>query len=738
MNKKSSKIQITQFSDALSQRYLAYALSTITSRSLPDVRDGLKPVHRRLLFAMRELKLNPDSGFKKCARIVGDVMGKFHPHGDQAIYDAMVRLAQSFSVRYLLVDGQGNFGNVDGDNAAAMRYTEARMTEVAKALLQNIDEDCVDFRDTYDGETAEPIVLPAAFPNILANGASGIAVGMATNIPPHNVAEICDAAQYLIKSPNAGFDKLIDMVTGPDFPTGGVLCEDRETIKHAYETGRGSMRVRARWEIEKLKGGQWQIVISEIPYQVQKSKLIERIAELIISKKITMLDDIQDESAEDIRVVLTPKSRNVDPEILMESLFRQSDLENRFSMNMNVLDHGRVPKVMNLRQILQAFLNHRHDVLIRRKKYRKIQILHRLEILKGYIICFLNLDEVIKIIREADNAKKSLIKAFDLSEIQAEAILNMRLRSLRKLEEIELRKEHETLELELKDVDLLLNDEMLRWKVINSEIGEIKKKFGKNTIEGKRRTDIMPAPSAIIVPLEAMIEREAVTIVISKNGWIRALKGHISDISDVKYKEGDAPFYWVHGHTTDKLLIFCTNGRFYTLGCDKLPSGRGHGEPLRVMMDLGNEDKFVKFLISDPDKKLLVAASDGRGFIIAEKDIIAQTKNGKQILNVSGKSVAKICVEINGDMIAVIGENRRFSIFPLSDMPEMSRGRGVIIQKYLQGGISDLTIFDKKDGLCWKSGDRVRRVSNYDEWIVKRGHGGRMPPAGFPRSNKFK
>jgi len=733
----AAEVRVTPFSEALSERYLAYALSTITSRSLPDVRDGLKPVHRRLLYAMRELKLNPDSGFKKCARIVGDVMGKFHPHGDQAIYDAMVRLAQSFSVRYLLVDGQGNFGNVDGDNAAAMRYTEARMTEVAKALLQGIDEDAVDFRDTYDGEGSEPIVLPGAFPNLLANGATGIAVGMATSIPPHNVSELCDAAQHLIKFPNAGFDKLIDMVPGPDFPTGGILCEDRETIQEAYATGRGSMRVRARWEVEKLKGGTWQIVITEIPYQVQKSRLIERIAELVTNKKIAMLDDIQDESAEDIRIVLEPKSRNVEPEMLMESLFRQTDLENRFSLNLNVLDHGRVPKVMNLREALQAFLNHRHDVLIRRSNFRKEQILRRLEILKGYIICFLNLDEVIRIIREEDHVKSSLIKAFDLSELQAEAILNMRLRSLRKLEEMELRKELDKLSEELDGINILLGDEALRWKTIHGEIGEIKKSFGPNTEVGKRRTDIGAAPSTVIVPIEALIEREPVTVVISAKGWIRALKGHIADLSDVKYKEGDGPHYSVHAQTTDKLLVFCTNGRFYTLGCDKLPGGRGHGEPLRVMMDLTNEHEFIKYLINDPERKLLVAASDGRGFVVPEKDVVAQTKNGKQVLNVSGDVEATICVPAVGDMVAAIGENRRFLIFPISEMPEMGRGRGVIIQKYRQGGLSDLRVFNKDDGLCWKSGDRVRTVTDYSEWLGKRAQAGRMPPPGFPRNNKF-
>ncbi|MTI09803.1 DNA topoisomerase IV subunit A [Curvivirga aplysinae] len=734
----AAEIRVTPLADALSERYLAYAMSTITSRSLPDVRDGLKPVHRRLLHAMRELKLNPESGFKKCARIVGDVMGKYHPHGDAAIYDAMVRLAQEFAVRYPLVDGQGNFGNVDGDNAAAMRYTEARMTAVAQALLQGIDEDAVDFRSTYDGEGSEPVVLPAAFPNLLANGATGIAVGMATSIPPHNVAELCEALLHLIKFPNAGFDKLIDMVKGPDFPTGGVLCESRETIQEAYATGKGSFRVRAKYEVEKLKAGTWQLVVTEIPYQVQKAKLIEKVAELINSKKIAILDDIRDESAEDIRIVLEPKSRNVEPDMLMESLYRQTDLESRVSLNLNVLaENGKVPKVMNLREALQAFLDHRHDVLIRRSTFRKEQIERRLEILEGYLICYLNLDEVIRIIREEDEAKKELIKAFNLTELQAESILNMRLRSLRKLEEMEIRNEHEKLTTELNGLKELLADESLRWKSVSAEISEIRKTYGEKTELGMRRTDIGDAPSAVVVPLDALIEKEPITIVCSQKGWVRGMKGHLTDFSDIKYKEGDGPRFAIHAQTTDKLLVFATNGRFYTLGADKLPGGRGHGEPLRLMVDLGNEDDIVQLLIYNENRKLLVASDDGRGFVVNEKDVIAQTRNGKQVLNVGGNVEAKLCVPVHGDHVAVIGQNRKLLVFPVADMPEMGRGKGVILQKYKDGGIADLKVFKMEDGLTWASGERTRIVTDLTEWFGKRAQAGRMPPPGFPRNNKF-
>ena len=726
--------------DALSERYLAYAMSTITSRSLPDARDGLKPVHRRLLFAMRELKLNPESGFKKCARIVGDVMGKYHPHGDSSIYEAMVRLAQEFAVRYPLVDGQGNFGNVDGDNPAAMRYTEARLTETANRLLQGIDDDAVDFRGTYDGEGREPVVLPSAFPNLLANGAAGIAVGMATSIPPHNVAELCEALIYLIKTPNASVAKLMDFIPGPDFPTGGTLVESREAIAEAYGTGRGSFRICARWEVEQLKGGTWQIVVTEIPYQVQKSRLIERIAELIQERKIAILGDIMDESAEDVRIVIEPKSRNVDPEMLMESLFRYTDLETRFSLNMNVLtEGGRVPKVVNLREALQAFLDHRHDVLIRRSEHRKAQIERRLEILKGYLICYLNLDEVIRIIREEDHPKQVMMDTFALSDLQAESILNMRLRSLRRLEEFEIKKEYDGLETELSEIVTLLADGEMRWKHIADEMRDLKKAYGPTTPLGRRRTEMGSVPTAVIVPLEAMIEKEPVTIVCSAKGWIRALKGHLASDAEIKYKEDDGPRFVIPAQTTDKVLIFGTNGRFYTIGADKLPGGRGNGEPLRLMIDLPNDHEIVSLMVHQADRKLLVASTDGRGFMIPENDVLAQTRNGKQILNVSGKVEAMGCriIDADHDSVAVIGKNRKLLVFDMEELPEMARGRGVILQKYRDGGLSDIKTFAKAEGLTWQIGDRTRTEHDLSGWIGKRAQAGRMPPAGFPRSNKF-
>ena len=735
--KTEGEIRPVPLADALGERYLTYALSTITARSLPDVRDGLKPVHRRLLYAMRELHLNPASGFKKCARIVGDVMGKYHPHGDAAIYDAMVRLAQDFAVRYPLVDGQGNFGNVDGDNAAAMRYTEARLTETAQRLLEGIDEDAVDFRPTYDGEGEEPIVLPANFPNLLANGAAGIAVGMATSIPPHNVAEICDALLHLIKTPNATIAKLIDLMPGPDFPTGGVLCESRETIVEAYKTGRGSFRVRAKYEVEKLKGGGFQIVITGVPYQVQKAKLVERIAELLQNRKLTMLDDIHDESTTEVRLVLVPKSRNVDPEHLMESLFRQTDLETRISLNMNVLDGGLVPRVMNLREVLQAFLDHRHEVLVRRSKYRLGKIEQRLEILDGLLIAYLNIDEVIRIIREEDDPKAELIKTFKLSDMQAEAILNMRLRHLRKLEEMEIRNEHGALTQERKELNKLLKDEGLRWKRIAAEVGDIRKAYGKDTPLGRRRTTLGEAPSAVVIPLEAMIEREPVTVICSEKGWIRAARGHLPNIADIKYKEGDRERFAFHAQTTDKLIIFATNGRFYTIGVDKLPGGRGFGEPLSLMIDLGNDQGVVALTVQDPERKLLVASSDGRGFIVAEKDVAAQTRAGKQVLNVSGKTEAAVCSPVMGDSVAVVGDNRKMLIFPLAELPEMTRGRGVMLQRYNTGGLADVVTFDSKEGLAWRIGDRTRVETDLKDWIGKRAQAGRKAPRGFPKNNRF-
>ena len=734
---ESGEIRPVPLAGALGERYLSYALSTIMSRSLPDVRDGMKPVHRRLLYAMRELKLDPSSGFKKCARIVGDVMGKFHPHGDAAIYDAMVRLAQDFAARYPLVDGQGNFGNIDGDNPAAMRYTEARLTAVANALLDGIGENTVDFRETYDGEGEEPVVLPAGFPNLLANGATGIAVGMATSIPPHNVGEICDALVHLIKYPNATVPKLVDLIPGPDFPTGGVLVEARDSIVTAYTTGRGGFRIRACWETEKLKGGGYQIVVTEIPYQVQKSKLIEKIAELLHARKLMMLADIRDESTTEIRLVLEPKSRNVDPSVLMESLFRQSELENRFSLNMNVLDADQTPRVMSLRDVLQAYLDHRHEVLIRRTNHRLSHIGRRLEILEGYLVAYLNLDEVIRIVREEDNPKKIFMRQFDLTEGQAEAILNMRLRSLRRLEEIEIRKEHGSLSDEKTDLVGLLGDEGRRWKIVGGQLSDIKAAFGPKTDIGRRRTKIGDPPSDVIIPLEAMIEREPVTVICSDKGWIRAAKGHLQEPNDVKYKEGDQGRFLLHAETTDKLLIFATNGRFYSIGADRLPGGRGHGEPLRLMFDLPNDHDIVALFVHKSDRKLLLASSDGRGFVVEEQDVYAQTKAGKQVLNVSGENEARVCRFVDGDTVAVVGENRKLLVFDLNDMPEMARGRGVILQRYKDGGLSDITVFDKTVGLQWRMGDRTRTETDLRDWTGRRAQAGRLPPRGFPRNNKF-
>ena len=726
-----------QLSDVLQERYLSYALSTIMSRSLPDVRDGLKPVHRRLLYAMRLLRLDPATGFKKCARIVGDTMGQFHPHGDQSIYDAMVRLAQEFAVRYPLVDGQGNFGDIDGDSAAAMRYTEARLTDVAAALLEGIDEDAVDFRPTYDGEKEEPLVLPAAFPNLLANGSSGIAVGMATNIPPHNINEICAALLHLIKHPNASIDKLVELMPGPDFPTGGELVESRATIVEAYRTGRGGLRLRARWEVEKLKGGTWQIVVTEIPYQVQKGKLEERIADLVLNHKLPMLADVRDESAEDVRLVLEPKSRNVAPEMLMESLFRHCDLEVRFGLNMNLLDADQSPKVMDLRTVLQAFLDHRHEVLQRRAAHRLAQIERRLEILDGYLAAYLNLDEVIRIVRQEDEPRDALIEAFKLTGLQADSILNMRLRALRKLEEMEIRKEHTAKSGDREELKVLLADEPGRWKAIAAEIGDIRNRFGKDKTLGPRRTVIGEPPKAVEVPLEAMIEREPVTVQCSARGWIPALRGHMTGDADLRYKEGDAHRLQLHAETTDKLLVFATNGRFYTLGVDRLPGGRGFGEPLNLMIDMGAGDDIVAIMVHKPGRRRLVAATDGRGFLVDESGVIAQTRNGKQVLNVSGAVEAKLCIPADGDHIAVIGDNRKLLIFDIAETPTMTRGRGVILQRYKDGGLSDARVFRMADGLSWRHGGGERTETDLRDWLGKRAQAGRLPPAGFPRGNKF-
>ena len=727
------------FKDALSERYLSYALSTIMARSLPDVRDGLKPVHRRLLHAMRQLRLDPDQGYKKCARVVGDVMGKYHPHGDQAIYDALVRLAQEFAVRYPLVDGQGNFGNVDGDNAAAMRYTEARMTEVAQALLDGIDDDAVDFRETYDGEGSEPVVLPSNFPNLLANGATGIAVGMASSIPPHNVGEICDALSHLLKTPNATIAKLVDLMPGPDFPTGGVLVEDRETRVEAYSSGRGSFRVRARWEQEDLGRGQYQVVITEIPYQVQKSRLIERIAELMHNRKLPLLGDIRDESADDIRLVLEPKSRNVTAEMLMESLFRNTEMESRVSLNMNVLDADHVPRVMTLREVLQAYLDHRHDVLVRVTKHRLEKIADRLNVLQGYMIVFLNLDEVIAIIREEDDPRAEMKKRWDLNDAQVDAILNMRLRSLRRLEEIAIREEIDGLESEQKSLKGLLKDKARRLKHLAGEVAELKKKYGPKTELGKRRTDIAAAPEPVAVPVEAMIEKEPVTVVCSDKGWVRAIKGHGIDAGDLKFKEGDKGRFVLEAETTDKLLVLGTNGRFYTVGIDKLPGGRGHGEPLRLMFDMENDADIVALRVYKPGAKLVVASSDGRGFVVAEDDVIAQTKNGKQVLNVKGDVEAAACANAEGDHLAVLGKKRKLLIFPLSEVPEMSRGRGVKLQNYSGDSLADVAVFAMAEGLTTRTGDRHRTFTADElaDWVGKRAQAGRKVPRGFPSAPRF-
>ncbi|MBP2304515.1 DNA topoisomerase IV subunit A [Azospirillum melinis] len=734
----ASEILEKPLADALGERYLSYALSTIMSRSLPDVRDGLKPVHRRLLFAMSQLRLEPTTPPKKSARVVGDVIGKFHPHGDTSVYDALVRLAQDFSVRYPLVDGQGNFGNIDGDNAAAMRYTEARLTEVAKALLEGIDEDAVDFRPTYDGDGDEPAVLPANFPNLLANGSSGIAVGMATNIPPHNVGEICDALRHLIKHRDASIETLVGFMPGPDFPTGGLLVESRQNVIEAYRTGRGAFRLRARWEVEKLGQGTWQIVVTEMPYQVQKARLVEKIAELLLAKKLILLDDVRDESAEDVRLVLVPKNRNVDPEVLMASLFQATDLEIRFSMNMNVLGADHVPRVMNLREVLQAFLDHRHEVLVRRSNHRLKQIDHRLEVLGGYLAAYLNLDEVIRIIREEDEPKQELIRAFTLTDVQADAILNMRLRNLRKLEEMEIRREHEALTTEKNGLLELLGDETLRWKRIAEGVAEIKKKFGAGAL-GKRRTDVADAPTVIEVPLDALVEREPVTVLCSAKGWIRTVRGHLTDAEaeDVKYKDGDTRGFIERCETTDKLLVFASNGKFFTIGVDKLPRGRGFGEPVRLMIDLGNDVDIVDLFRHQPGRTLLVVSEDGRGFRVEEAEVLAQTRAGKQVLNLEDGKSARICQPVSGDTLAIIGNNRKMLVFPLEQVPVMTRGKGVQLQKYKDASVADVKTFTLAEGLSWKNGERNFNVTDLTGWMGDRAGQGRMPPNGFPKNNRF-
>ena len=723
--------------DALGERYLAYALSTITSRSLPDIRDGLKPVHRRLLYAMRQLRLDPEASFKKCARVVGDVMGKFHPHGDQAIYDAMVRLAQDFSVRYPIVEGQGNFGNIDGDNAAAMRYTEARLTEYALAMLDGIDEDAIDFQDNYDGTEREPVVLPASAPNLLANGAAGIAVGMATSIPPHNLGELCAGLLHLIKFPNATVAKLVELIPGPDFPTGGVLVEPRQAVENAYASGRGGFRLRARWTVEKRTHGQYRIVVHEIPYQTQKGRIVERIAELLAQRKLPLLADVRDESTDEVRLVLEPKNRSADPALVMEALFRHTDLETRVGLNMNVLEGGRLPRVANLRDVLGAWLRHRHEVLQRRTRHRLDKIDRRLELLGGYLIVYANLDEVIRIIREADDPKAEMVARWRLSDPQAEAILGMQLRSLRRLREVEIRREFESLTEERDDKRALLADEKRRWRAITDQIRDLARRFGGKTPLGRRRTEIGAPPVAVVVPPEAMIEREPISVVCSQKGWIRAVRGHVADGAELKYKEGDGGRFLIHAETTDKLIVFGANGRFYTLGCDRLPGGRGHGEPLRLMIDLGNDREIVAMLVHRPGRRLLVAARSGRGFVVPEDAVLAQTRAGKQVLVVADDDEARVCAPATGDAMAAVGDNRKLLAFPLSDLPEMSRGRGVRLQRYREGGLSDTAVFTLARGLTWRVGGRTRTEADARAWLGRRGQSGKAAPRGFPKSNRF-
>jgi topoisomerase IV subunit A len=735
----SGPIEPVNLREALEERYLAYALSTIMHRALPDVRDGLKPVHRRLLYAMRQLRLEPQGEFRKCAKIVGDTMGNFHPHGNQAIYDALARLAQDFAVRYPLIDGQGNFGNIDGDNPAADRYTEARLTEIAAQLLDGIDEDTVDFRPNYDGREQEPSVLPGNFPNLLANGASGIAVGMATNIPPHNAGELCDAALHLIKFPNATADKLVDFIPGPDLPTGGVLVEPRESIVAAYKTGRGSFRLRARWTKEDTGRGTYQIVVTEIPFQVPKARLVARIAELLQAKKLPLLADVRDESADDVRLVLEPKSRAIDPVLLMEQMFKLTELETRVPLNMNVLRRGLVPNVLSLRQVLRDWLDHRKEVLVRGTKHRLAKIDHRLEVLEGYLIVYLNLDKVIKIIRDKEEPKPTLIKVFKLTEVQVEAILNMRLRSLRKLEEMEIRREHDALTKERKELKALLGSDDRQWKKIADEIKSLKDRFGQKTVAGRRRTSFEVAPKGIAEDLaEVLIEKEPVTVVLSEKGWIRAIKGHLADLDGLAFKEEDQLKRAVRTQTTDTLLLFATNGRFYTLSPDKLPSGRGHGEPFRLMIEIEETADAVELFEYAEGRKLLVGSTSGHGFIVAEDEVLASTRKGKQVLNVAAGDEAAVCAPAEGDSVAVIGENRKLLLFPLSELPEMPRGKGVRLQRYKDGGLADAKTFSKKEGLPYiDSAGRSFILTDLRDWWGIRAQAGRLTPKGFPKSGNF-
>jgi len=725
-------------SDAISERYLTYALSTIMHRALPDARDGLKPVHRRILYAMRGLKLDATGSFRKCAKIVGEVMGNFHPHGDKAIYDALARLAQDFSVRYPLVDGQGNFGNIDGDNPAAQRYTEARLTKVSEFLLEGLSEDCVNFRDNYDGSEREPVVLPSGFPQLLANGSSGIAVGMATNIPPHNLHELSDALILLIKKPSASVKELVEIIPGPDFPTGGVIVDDDAAILENYESGRGSFRIRAKYEVEQLLRGSWQIVVTEIPYQIQKSKLVEKIAELINEKKITGLIDIRDESDECIRLVLEPRVKTIDPTVLMENLFRNSDLETKFALNMNVLIDGLTPKVCTLRETLLSFLNHRRDVLLRRSKFRLKNIDLRLEILEGNLIAFVNLDRVIEIIRTEDEPKIQLMSEFDLTERQSEAILNLRLRSLRKLEEIELTRERDILLVERFNLEDLIENDKLQWKELITQIKELKNKFGSSTKEGARRTNFGKRPNLDSLNMDSVIEKEPVTIIFSDMGWIRAMRGHVALDSNLKFRDGDKGNIIFHALSTDKILAIGSNGRCYTLLASALPGGRGLGEPIRIVIELPNDSDIVALMLSKPGEKVLVASDKGNGFVILHEDLQAQTRNGKQILNLKSDEKLSVCTPVDGDYVASLGENGKLVVFPVTELPVMSRGKGVRLQKFKIGGLSDAKVFNSSIGLSWRmTGGKTRIETNILEWRGNRATSGRNPPYGFPKSKKF-
>ena len=730
MQENEEKIKDVQLAEELSKRYLSYAMSTIVSRSLPDVRDGLKPVHRRLLYAMRQLHLDPKSGFKKCARVVGDVIGKYHPHGDSAVYGAMVRLAQDFSVRYPLVDGQGNFGNIDGDGAAAMRYTEARLTEFAIAMMEGLNDNAVDFMETYDGEESEPVVMPSMVPNLLCNGSAGIAVGMATNIPPHNLSEVCDALLYLIENPECEIEPLVRKIKGPDFPTGGYIIDKFENILDAYRQGKGVFRIRAKWEKEDLGHGQYQIVITEIPYMVPKAKLVEKIASLLLEKKIPLLSDIRDESSHDIRIVLEPKSRLVDAGLLMEHLFKQTDLESRFNLNMNVLDSDGVPRVMSIKEVLREFLNHRHTVLIRRTNYRLEKINYRLEILSGYLIAYLNLDRIIQIIRV-------MMKEFKLTDNQSEAILNMKLRSLRKLEESQIREEYDELSEEKAGLEELLGDEGKRWLAIAAEIRQMKEKFGKKTALGRRRTEFSEVAEEIEVPLEALIEKEPITVILSQKGWIRSLKGHVSLTDEFKFKDDDALQIALHAQTTDKLVIMDSSGKFFNVAANEIPSGRGFGQPLRLMIDVANNDEVVSMFVFEPKASYLIASKRGYGFIIDENHIIAQTRNGRKIMNVSEGDAAMFCLKVTGDMVAIVGDNRKLLVFKSEEIPTLARGRGVGLQKYKDGGLSDIQFFNEADGFSFNRSGGVSTEKELLTWLGHRAQVGKLVPFGFPKNNKF-